>query len=314
VDHNRIGHISTGWHSTLSLTSNATGTIFQPPPPPSSPRQPGDDAREPWCAAQCPHIDRSPAHSPDVAFQASELDQKIQDVYRRIQTERKVLEGTTLLRQATTNQDVLRRTDAQIREAERSLSYFEDTLRELQNRKAQLAQGADPARFGSPPSAHPGLPTSPRSSQPGHRSTRSQGGFDPSAAGADAASPPAADSDAWGTKSKQYSSLDLIKADTPHTSAKISKMLHQLEFKLTVEKKYKFGIDKMSKLYQAEGDKKSRLDAEAKRIESDKKIQLLQTALKRYKTLHVLDVADDDDEGGPCANLSLSAYTPNKMS
>ena len=75
-------------------------------------------------------------------------------------------------------------------------------------------------------------------------------------------------------------------------------MLHQLEFKHQVEKQYKLGIDKMSKLYQADGDKKSRQDAEAKRVESDKKIQLLESALKRYKNLHILDDVADDDEGG----------------
>ena len=58
------------------------------------------------------------------------------------------------------------------------------------------------------------------------------------------------------------------------------------------------GIDKMAKLYQADGDKKSRADAESKRVESDRKIQLLQTALKRYKTLHILDDVEEDDEGG----------------
>jgi classical protein kinase C len=101
-------------------------------------------------------------------------------------------------------------------------------------------------------------------------------------------------------KAKQYSNLDLIKADTPHTTAKISRMLHQLEFKLQVEMQYKKGIDKMAKLYQADGDKKSRADAESKRVESEKKIQLLQSALKRYKNLHILDDAEEEEEhGGP---------------
>ena len=54
----------------------------------------------------------------------------------------------------------------------------------------------------------------------------------------------------------------------------------------------------MAKLYQADGDKKSRADAEAKRVESDRKIQLLQTALKRYKNLHVIDAVADDEEIG----------------
>jgi len=95
---------------------------------------------------------------------------------------------------------------------------------------------------------------------------------------------------------KQYSNLDLIKADTPHTTAKISRMLHQLEFKLQVELQYKKGIDKMVKLYQADGDKKSRADAESKRVESEKKIQLLQSALKRYKNLHILDDVEEEEQ------------------
>jgi len=75
-------------------------------------------------------------------------------------------------------------------------------------------------------------------------------------------------------------------------------MLHQLEFKHQVEMQYKRGIDKMAKLYQADGDKKSKADAESKRIESDKKIQLLESALKRYKNLHILDDVGEDDENG----------------
>ena len=81
--------------------------------------------------------------------QAHELDQKIQDVYKRIETERKFLEASKLIRQATSNPEVLRKNDAKIREAERSLSYFEDTLRELQSRKMMQSQRGDHSRSGS---------------------------------------------------------------------------------------------------------------------------------------------------------------------
>jgi len=100
----------------------------------------------------------------------------------------------------------------------------------------------------------------------------------------------------------------MIKADTPHTPLKIARMLHQLEFKLQVEMQYKKGIEKMVKLYQADGDKKSRADAEGKRVESEKKIQLLQTALKRYKTLNVLDAADEDEDAGKCVLSFTDAH------
>lgn len=77
-------------------------------------------------------------------------------------------------------------------------------------------------------------------------------------------------------------------------------MLSQLEFKLTVEKQYKAGIEKMVRLYQDEGDRRSRADAENRRVESNQKIQLLKQALKRYEDLHVdIDSADTPDGGFP---------------
>ncbi|PFH53390.1 hypothetical protein AMATHDRAFT_55336 [Amanita thiersii Skay4041] len=202
---------------------------------------------------------------------SQELDQKIQEVYKHINTERKILEASRLLRQATNNQDVLRRNEAKIRETERSLSYFEDTLRELQARKMQQQAQVE--------STHPAPQVPPKDYD--HRPPGSP------EMGRQQLPPPSR---------IKLSNLDLIKADTPITPAKISRMLHQLEFKLQIEKQYKKGIDKMAKLYQADGDKKSKADAESKRVESDKKIQLLQTALKRYKNLHVIDVAAEEEE------------------
>lgn len=216
-----------------------------------------------------------------------------------MQTERKILEATHLLRQATSNQDVLRRNEAKIKETERSLTYFEETLRELQARKMQLMQRGDPSRFpgGTPPQVssiespqlldtHLNYKVPPKESDPTSRG-RNAGLSEQGLPG----SRPSL------LRSKQYTNLDLIQADTPFTPKKISKMLHQLEFKHKVELQYKEGIDKMAKLYQADGDKKSKADAEAKRFESDKKIQLLESALKRYKNLHILDDVEDDDNG-----------------
>lgn len=89
---------------------------------------------------------------------------------------------------------------------------------------------------------------------------------------------------------------DLIKYDTPYLGPKIQLMLSQLEFKLSVEMQYKAGIEKMVRLYQDEGDRKSRADAEGRRIESNQKIQLLKQALKRYEDLHVdIESADAPD-------------------
>jgi hypothetical protein len=205
------------------------------------------------------------------------------------------------MRQATKNPDVLRKNDAQIREAERGLSYFENTLRDLQAKKLQLSQSQDHSRSGSSGSPLSGAPPTPRTMRPSDRDRNLPPPPDYERGGSPMLSPGASvgfgDIES-GPKVKQFSNLDLIKADTPYNTAKISRMLHQLEFKLQVEMQYKKGIDKMAKLYQADGDKKSRADAEGKRVESEKKIQLLQSALKRYKNLHILDDAEAEEEEG----------------
>ena len=99
---------------------------------------------------------------------------------------------------------------------------------------------------------------------------------------------------------------DLIKYDTAHLGPRIQLMLSQLEFKLSVEKQYKDGIEKMVRLYQMEGDRKSRQDAEGRRVESSQKIQLLTRALRRYEDLHV------DFENGADANDEDSLDTPSQ--
>jgi classical protein kinase C len=72
-------------------------------------------------------------------------------------------------------------------------------------------------------------------------------------------------------------------------------MLSQIQFKLNVEEQYLKGIEKMVQLYQMEGDKKSRADASARRLESKQKIVLLKQSLKRYEELHIdMDVDSAD--------------------
>lgn len=90
--------------------------------------------------------------------------------------------------------------------------------------------------------------------------------------------------------------VDLIKFDTPYLGPRIQLMLSQIQFKLNVEEQYLKGIDKMVQLYQMEGDKKSKADAQARRHESRAKVQLLRQALKRYEELHI-DMDSDESDG-----------------
>ncbi|KAK0721726.1 hypothetical protein B0T26DRAFT_191578 [Lasiosphaeria miniovina] len=101
-----------------------------------------------------------------------------------------------------------------------------------------------------------------------------------------------------------FTKLDLIKFDTPYLGPRIQLMLSQIQFKLNVEEQYLKGIEKMVQLYQMEGDKKSRADAAARRVESRQKIVILKQALKRYEELHIdMEVESPDDDSINMPNL-----------
>ena len=91
---------------------------------------------------------------------------------------------------------------------------------------------------------------------------------------------------------------DLIKWDTPYLGPRIQLMLSQIQFKLKVEEQYLKGVEKMVQLYGMEGDRKSKADAAARRVESKQKMNLLKQALKRYEELHVADIIDADGQDG----------------
>ena len=92
-------------------------------------------------------------------------------------------------------------------------------------------------------------------------------------------------------------------------------MLSQLNFKRSVEDQYKQGIEKMIKLYAMEGDRKSKLDAENKRIESTQKLRLLDQALKRYEQLNIpLIDGPDGGDGKACPGVWLDQLAdPSQM-
>lgn len=84
-------------------------------------------------------------------------------------------------------------------------------------------------------------------------------------------------------------------------------MLSQIQFKLKVEEQYLKGVEKMVQLYSMEGDRKSKVDAAARRVESKQKILLLKQALKRYEELHIADVFESDGTDGGVSSCYLAS-------
>ncbi|MBW0487359.1 hypothetical protein O181_027074 [Austropuccinia psidii MF-1] len=207
---------------------------------------------------------------------------KIDELQQRIKREQKIIHGFQVMRTATGNQDIIRSCESKIRDSEKAISFYQQSIKELHDRADEPFSGATiNSRHSNSSSTLYGQST---------HSIAQSDQFSPHSSikpSSPINKPPL---------SKTYTNLDLIKFDTPLTAAKIGRMLHHLEFKIAVEDQYKNGIEKMLKLYQAEGDKKSRLEAERKRIESHQKMMLLTQAQKRYKRVEVTGIEDDDAE------------------
>lgn len=207
---------------------------------------------------------------------------KVAELQARIQMQRRMIEGFQTICSATPNPDVIRQAESSIRDAQQTISYLENNLHVLQGRNAAAASQDTATYPVDSSSAYRNGPYAMYSTLP------------PGAGGPPEPVPGAAEEN----PRRQQTNLDMIKYNTPLTSARVARMLNQLQLKLQLEKQYKQGFDKMAKLYQAEGDRRSRNDAESRRVESTSKIVLLQQALNRYQQL---DIGD-----GPATDMSTA--------
>ncbi|EWC46633.1 putative protein kinase C [Drechslerella stenobrocha 248] len=223
-------------------------------------------------------------------------DEVISSVHKKIERERALITAARSMRQQTDNSSVQQRLDSSIRESQTNINYLEGVVRDLQNKQMQrLSAGIEAMSTAQIPFSDSPPAPPPKNSRD---STREADSGYPPLSGPRAPFAQQQPGPGMPKSRPNYSKLDLIKADSPHLGPRITLMLSQLEFKLSVEKQYKEGIEKMSKLYQLEGDRRSKADAESKRLESNQKIHLLKQALKRYEDLHVdieTDVQGDDD-------------------
>lgn len=101
---------------------------------------------------------------------------------------------------------------------------------------------------------------------------------------------------------RRYTNLDLLEADTPINRAKVSLKLHELEYKVDVEKKVQEGIKNLYHLLDrsssssSAADKRRKAELQEKQLECTEKMTLLNNAVKKYKDLYLGEDEDDVEE------------------
>ncbi|KAH7134316.1 hypothetical protein EDB81DRAFT_887120 [Dactylonectria macrodidyma] len=240
-------------------------------------------------------------------------EEAIQNIYKKIEREKALINAANAMRAQTNNEAVRSRLDSQMREGRRNLQFFEEKLRDIQMRR--VSQGVDGMSLsGYGDAGDESGPAPPPKDASGNRGSRGSGsghmgqhGDLPLPRYPNAGPGPST----GGSKPRpNFTKLDLVKYDTPYLGPRIQLMLSQLKFKLDVESQYLKGIEKMVQLYGMEGDRKSKADAAARRVDSKQKIVLLKQALKRYEELHIdmdtADAQDDDSINTPSLRKPLS--------
>ncbi|KAI2626252.1 hypothetical protein GGS21DRAFT_540968 [Xylaria nigripes] len=256
-----------------------------------------------------------------------DLVKRIQEIQNKIDREKVFLNGASDMRRQTNNDSVRSRLDVKIEESQKLIDFFEGKLQEMLKKRddlqmRRLGQGVDSMSISSGSTAVTSMPNSdlradgdgplppPKEScaWPGERGNYGPGQYS-QVGGPGDMMPPRQPFAASGPGPSaphprpNFTKLDLIKFNTPHLGPRIQLMLSQVQFKLNVEEQYLKGVEKMVQLYGMEGDRKSKADAAARRVESKQKIHLLRQALKRYEQLHIDDLDSPDSPDDDSINM-----------
>lgn len=172
-----------------------------------------------------------------------------QDIQKKIEREKNIIQGASLLKKKTDNVMVIQKCNTNIREAQQNIEYLKEALKRVRLNERKR---------------HTTVPTI---NSQGHQSYGQLSTISPD--------------------EHCFSRLDLTKYDCPSLSQRIQYMLQQLEFKLQVEKQYQEANDKLTKLYQIDGDQRTSSAAQGGSKDSKQRIQLLTKALKKYQSLNI---------------------------
>ncbi|KAI8095061.1 kinase-like domain-containing protein [Gilbertella persicaria] len=215
-----------------------------------------------------------------------EIEARIKEVQSKIEQNVHLKKKAIELRQILKDRNAQLQCDTQIRESQRYIDYFTEELRRLQTKGSRASYSSmSPVQAESCNSINDVQKTifdSPEQTLSSYFST---------------STPPSEDDDSR----RRYTILDLLEADTPINRAKVSLKLHELEYKVDVEKKVQEGIRNLYQTLErtassSASDRRRKAELQEKQMESREKMALLNHAVKKYKDLYLGEEEEEEEQ------------------
>ncbi|KAJ2113270.1 Serine/threonine kinase [Coemansia sp. RSA 922] len=203
-------------------------------------------------------------HASSIAGHTGDLESAISKVREKLEMERKMLEKTRHMATQVTNPNVKANAQGLIVETEQRIAYLETEFRRLSQKRED------------------------------RNSVRSSGG---NSMNDDPSSPSGTGSSDRSSMSK----LDLRKTSSHLSTQKISLKVHEIAFKLEVERKIRDKVNSIRNIYTSDYRRGSKdkiapiTDSDRILHETNDRIRLLEYSLKMYQSLYV-DYAEGDDD------------------
>ncbi|KAI8979406.1 hypothetical protein BDF20DRAFT_503174 [Mycotypha africana] len=208
----------------------------------------------------------------------------ISELEAKIEHSRTMRDKFIQMRPLLKDKNVISDCDTQIKEYQKYIDYFTEELHRLEA-KQQLSSSEEKGYTSS---------TAEQAQQKSENPPRSSS-MPPGINGGTATNTTAAIQAKMGKK--KYSNLDLLMSETPYNKPKVSLKLHELEYKLDVEKTVLKGIKGMFEVMERNpsADRRNRTELQDKMFESQEKLTLLNSALRKYKSLYIGEGGDEDE-------------------
>ncbi|KAG0302130.1 Serine/threonine kinase, partial [Linnemannia gamsii] len=208
-------------------------------------------------------------------------EKKVEDLLKRLEKENEILNATRNIRKIQQSDAARASCDATIEECQQRIDYFQNEVNRLLSRLMDNPPGSTTG----------GAPVKSTSSGGQSTSGQSEVGGHPELSHSRQASVSSVNASSENTVAniKPLSTVDLLKSSRTITTNKVIYKMHELAYKLEVEKKVKLASQKMEQLG---------VSAKEENEESNEKIVLLKRALQKYQGLYIPGEAEDASTPG----------------